>query len=510
MRSGYNSRGLLLGFLLAISIAPTQAWFGRPKPPDAPTQARQPFKASIQWSSQQLNSTELPAQWHQEFPNEAWWTTFDDPTLNQLMAVAVAANPTLASLQTRIVQADALTQATRSILFPQVDLQPSYLWQQYSKKQFVFPLTGRTFHSAQTPLNASYEIDIWGKNRDSVQMTRLGINTAKYAYASARINVTAQLATAYFQVSRLRALRDTHRQLVEAALQNKRHAEALFRQGQAATSQTDLAQQYVDQANAELDGLNGLIAITEQQLNTLMGRPATSTDPLPATPLAQIALPSYLQAGVPSDLISHRPDVARQESMLEMARLNIKVAKKSLLPTVRLTASTGYAAVGGLPASLFDVSNISSFISPSISQPIFRGGLIKNGITLRKAEYQQMLEDYRAVMLTAFAETENSLAQWQTSHNQLRHIGAQYLDVERQAYHARRQYDAGITGQPTWLNADIQRLLTLKALDSQKAQLLVDTVSVYKALGGGFVAVDPTRVPKDSAKQAYSSLKPGT
>jgi NodT family efflux transporter outer membrane factor (OMF) lipoprotein len=484
---------VILAVLWIGSLIPALAWPGKKTLVDEPTATRQPFKGYVQWSSSQLNSTEIPAQWLKEFPNQDWWTTFNDPTLNQLMVVALGSNPTLASLQTRITQADALTKATRSILFPQVDLAGSYLLQQYAKDQFVFPLSGRTFHSAQTPLTASYELDIWGKNPDSIQMTRLGINVAKYAYASARINVTAQLAATYFQLSKWRALRDTQQQVVQTAVQNKRHAEALFRMGQTGTSQTDLAQQYLDQANAELSGLNGLIAITEQQLNTLLGKPATTTDALPATPLAQVPLPEALTAGVPSDLISHRPDVARQESMLEMARLNVKVAKKSLLPTVKVTAATGYAAVGGWN-KLFDVSNISSFISPSISQPIFRGGVIKNGITLRKSEYQQMLEDYRAVMLTAFAESENSLAQWQTSRNQLRDVAAQYLDVERQAMHARRQYDVGITGQPAWLLAESQRLLAQKLVDTQKAQLLVDTVNVYKALGGGFVSDDPTTV----------------
>jgi NodT family efflux transporter outer membrane factor (OMF) lipoprotein len=476
--------------MVALPTPALAHWFNTPN--TQKVEAQTPFKAHVQWNSNQLQTGEVPAAWVQDFPQTDWWTQFNDEPLNQLMTVALTGNPAMLALQQRVVQAESLTMATRSVLLPQVDLGGSYLLQQYAKDQFVFPLSGRTFHSAQVPLTVSFELDPWGKNRDLTQMTRLGIDGAKYAYQAYRLQLAAQVAATYFQLAKWQALQASQTQLMGVAQKALFHTRQLFFQKQVSASQVDQTEMLVNQTRAELDGLTGLIAITQQQLTTLTGRSATTTSPsaLTVTPLQAIALPQQLAAGVPAALVAHRPDVAREEVLIEVSRLNINVAKKSMLPTFKLNGSTGYAAVSGWN-KLFDVSNISSFISPSISQPVFRGGVLKNGITLRKAEYEQLVQEYKSVMLNAFQEAENSLAQWQTSRHQLQALARWQQDVTRQAEHAQRTVQQGQAAEPVWLAAEAQRIMALKTLDTQTAQLLTDTVSVYKALGGGFERSEP-------------------
>jgi NodT family efflux transporter outer membrane factor (OMF) lipoprotein len=446
------------------------------------------------------NNPPLP-EWTQTFPQTAWWTAFNDPTLEQLMTLAFEQNPSLAALNSRIVQASAMAKINSSVLYPQVDLGGSYLMQQYAKDQFVFPLSGRTFHSAQTPLTMAYELDLWGKNRDNVAISKLGIDTARYAYASGRTQLASQLAFTYFQLTKWQALQQAQQQMVAISQKNLFHTERLHQYKQVSASQVALARQYVEQSQSELATLNGWIGISQQQINTFLGRSATSGATVQPTPLERIDLPTTLQSGVPASLIEHRPDVAAQEAALLAARLNITVAKKSLLPTLKINAGTGFAAVGGWN-KLFDVSNISSFLMPSISQPILRGGVLKNGIIFRKAEYEQMLQQYRQTVLTAFQEAENGLTQWQSAYRQWQDNQQAYQAMAEQAYHAQQQYQQGQTGQPAWLLAESQRLTGEKALINQKAQVLMETVNVYKALGGGFerIAAVPSTVKPTSTQ----------
>ncbi|MDX2085652.1 MAG: efflux transporter outer membrane subunit [Candidatus Melainabacteria bacterium] len=483
---------LLAGFGLLGSQA---AWAAKTvKPKQAVSQARSVVNDTTQWDAlgtpdnpgnPGASSQPMPGQpaYLSSFPAAQWWSDFQDPLLNQLIETALAQNPTLQAVETRIQQSQALAQVSRSALFPQLSVGAGYLWQQYGLNQFVFPLEGRTFHSFQIPLRASYEVDLWGKNRLASRASNRGILSAQLDYHQAVNQLSSLVASSYINLVRLDRLCALQTQLVENQNKLLMHTQRLIDYEQASADSLLPQQQRLQQTQADLAALEGSRQVAVYQLRVLLGQSPGQAALLERSSLLALLPPQTVPAGIPSDLVVHRPDIMRLENELETAYINIQVARREFLPAITINGESGLNAIR--IRNLFKWTSLSSFLYPTLSQQLFTGGARRGNLKLRKAQYEEMLQRYMEGLLNAFQEVETALATQQTDSKIYEQVRQQAEASQMQSQAERRRYDTGLSSEWQWLNLEVQQLEYQKALAQQHAQRLIDHISVMKALGGG-------------------------
>lgn len=471
----------LLGLLTGLSVLPMKAL--AEEMPDAAAVVQQKHVAQIQfWKASpasEMDTDVLPS-----FPRSDWWQSFQDPTLTALIEKALEQNPNLKAMQWQVASADAAAKIVRSNLLPKVSLTPNYTWEQLGKNQYIFPIQGRNFQVYQIPITASYELDLFGKNLASYQSARKGIRIAQFQYESARIQLVSAVATAYFNIAKWRRLEALAQEELQQSQKLLMHSQGLLDLGQATIFDIQNSQQRRDQAQVNVTQYGANRELAENQLLNLLGEIPTSNELPKITNLQELSYPKSLDTGVPSLLITHRPDIAIIETQLAAAKLDIKAARLAMLPSFMLNGSSGPFAVGA--NNLFKWASVSSFATGMISQPILQGGKLRAELNLRKANYQQLLNHYENTIATAFTEAENSLATLHANQVTYREVASQTEKAREKAQYQKARYQAGIEGEPLWLAEEVQRIEYEKQLTQQKAQILIDVVSVAKAMGGGF------------------------
>ena len=420
----------------------------------------------------------------QIFPETNWWEQFKDPVLNHVVEQALKNNPDLASMQTRIEQAKALSHISRADMFPQISVGAQYLYQQYARNQYAFPLPGRTFQSASVPLTVSYEADIWGKNLLAYRSAKRQVDAAALAYQNARLQLIAGVVTTYLNAARFNKERALQELIQQEAEKELFHEQQLFNAEQVSAQDLNIAQFQSLQAKTTTETFITNAEIARNQLVALMGESPSKLENFEVTSIDDIKLPESLTTGLPQALLTRRPDIAQIEASLKSADLDVSVARREFLPTIRLSGQSGFAAVG--LHNVFKWKNISSFFQPILSLPIFSGGLNAANLKLKKSQYQDLLYQYQSSIINAYTEAENALATVNGNQKIYREIMEQLNQSTEKATHQKLLLENGLAAEPLWLASDIERLEVSKLAAQQKTQVLVDTVGVIKALGGGF------------------------
>jgi len=434
-----------------------------------------------------LNKTET------RFPKAAWWEAFQDAPLNQFVQTALKNNPSLQAAKTQIAAAQAIAKSYRAPLLPTLSFDPQYNYNVYGQNQFIFPIPARgPFQAYQIPLDATYDVDLFGKNFARYRSSKKQIDVARYQYDTAQIELAGTVATVYFNIAKWRHLEALSQDQLEASRKLLSHGQGLLELGQATLFDIQNEQQRLDQAQLNVTQFSANRQVAENQLLALLGQSPNTQVLATVTPWEDLHWPAILPVGVPSELVVHRPDVAIAEAQLAAADLDVQAARKAFLPTLMFSGTVGYNAVG--LKNLFLGTSFATFLAATFSQFILDGGRRRGELELRKAYYEQLLDNYQNSLINAFTDAENSLAV-------LRSDQIVYQDVTRQTESARakaredlEKYKAGIQGEPPWLASEVERLDYEKVLTQQKIQMLIDVVSVAKAMGGGFQA--PSQVSK--------------
>lgn len=420
-----------------------------------------------------------------DFPDREWWDEFQDPYLSTYINAAVRNNPNLNIAQHRVEEARALVKQNVALEMPSADISPSfYRIGLPNQGSFVGVKTPHSIRAYTIPLQASYELDLWGRNLNQIRsakrqaeatelQAKATINSVMSEVASAYINLLRSDALVKMQTENLSLL-----QRVEALKRSQNQA-GLVSYDEVLRSERDAAE-----AKTTLSGYQQQLSIFAHELAILTGSPPASQDQLERGNIETLSLPKETETGLPSDLLKRRPDILVQEKLLESSKLDVSVARKALLPKVNLSA---LFVLGALNFNkLFDWSNLVNLQSAVVSQPIFKGGKLMAEIGYRKAKQKEQLENYRLTILNAFKDVENSLSQVRA--------GYETMDSNAQRL-ALTQKDLGLTeslvqqGLAPRLNelqtqSEVIRYRQL-AIQS-KADTAIATVSLYKALGGGF------------------------
>jgi NodT family efflux transporter outer membrane factor (OMF) lipoprotein len=427
---------------------------------------------------------DLPAGWtvaadssHQEWPDKNWWRRFGSPELTHLVDEGQSSNLELAGALARVSQAEAEARIAGVSLLPTGSF--------YTDANRALPIGGGSRStSADGGLQVSYEVDFWGKNKASVASAEASLEANRFDRQTVALTVTSGIVSTYLQVLSL------HDRLAVARehVANAEHVLALVeaQQSAGAASPLDLARQRsaVAQQKAQIPDLMQQEREAQSALAILLGK-TPQTFSVGAQGLDTITLPE-VSAGLPSELLSRRPDIRRAEANLAAANANVAVAKANLFPSIRLTGSLG--AQSSALLSLLNAPNLLANVSTSLMAPIFDGGRLKRERDIAIARKQELVQAYRATVISALSEVDTALGQIRSLDEQ-RRLKTLELEQARQAYDlAEIRYKSGAEDLMTVL--DTQRALSDVQNDMGvlKLKRLQATVSLYKALGGGWNA----------------------
>lgn len=427
----------------------------------------------------------LPAQGGQ-WPALDWASQFGDPQLPLLVAEALEGNPSIAQALSRIAKAQSYIENSRSGLFPKIDANYGITRELYSANGIFPPPLGGTWFTEQKLLaSASWDLDLWGKNRARLASAVSQEKAAEANMQEARITLASSVARTYNQLAQLYAIRDiTAREIANrqevSAITNGRVAAGLDtnveRQtalGNIATSQTSLAD------------LDGQITAVRYQLAALLGKgPDRGLQvALPVlSPGAAVALPDNL----PANLVSRRPDIVAARWQIEAAMHDVKEAKAEFFPDINLAA--GFALDSIIWSRFLTLGSRQIQAGPAIDLPIFDAGALRAQLKSRYADFDLDVANYNQALIGALSDVATQVASIRAIDLQMGNA-QRALDASTEAYRlAVIRYKAGLSPQLQVLNADINRLSAEQTVTNLKMTRRDLQFALIRALGGGFDA----------------------
>jgi outer membrane protein, multidrug efflux system len=420
-------------------------------------------------------------------PKGAWWEIFGDTTLNELERRATESNQNLKAALLRIEQARATARVRRGELQPTLGVNPRFRRERFSPTQQpnFGELTANTF---TLPLDFSYEVDLWGKVRRGFEAARAEAGGSVAAYHNLLLTLQADVAQNYFQLRAIDAEMAAVRSTIELRREELQLVRSRFEGGISSELDVARAQTELAVAEAEHAALARIRSELENAIAVLMGATASefriATDDSAASHWRPA--PPAVPAGLPSDLLERRPDVAEAERQLAASNARIGVAISQYFPSLHLTGSGGQ--LSGSVDQLFNWDSRVWTIGPSLQIPLFSGGRNRANLDRARAAYEEAVARYRQQVLVAFRDVENSLAG-------IHHLADQSAAQDRAAAGARRaaelaaeRYRAGIVGYLEVVDANRAALITQRGQAQLAGQRLIAAVNLIKALGGGWSA----------------------
>ncbi len=414
-------------------------------------------------------------------PKGAWWEVFHDAFLDNLERQAENANQQLRAAVARVDQARATARVARADLMPSLYFYPSFTQQRYSPNQE--PAFGAlTANTWQTPLDLSYEVDLWGRVRRNFEASRADAQSSLATFYNVLLTLQTDVAQNYFAlrsldseitiVSNTMDLRHQQVQLVRSRYEGGIGNELETAQAQAELATTEADAASLAQRRAQLE--NAIAILAGQNPANFHIAPVTNWNPQPP------AIP----AGLPSELLERRPDVAAAERDLAAANARIGVAKASFFPVLSLTGSAGFLSAD--LNSLFDWSSRVWTVGPSLSLPIFAGGRLRANYHHSQAAFAEAVANYRQQTLVAFGDVENSLSAIKYLYDQEQAQKRAVANSQRAAQLATDRYTSGIVSYLEVIDTSRDTLTAQRADAELTGQRLNAAVQLIKALGGGW------------------------
>ena len=443
-------------------------------------------------------STDMPAAfkeaagsgWKQASPRDHesrgnWWEAFGDPLLNSLQEQVNISNQTIAQAEARVRQAQAVVEAAGSGMVPTVNLGLSTTRSRASATTVAtpssVPVSRGVVVNHNLPLTASWEPDLWGSIRRTVESDVAAAQASKADLEAARLLAQATLAQNYFLLRTL----DAQQSLFETSIDSYRKSLQLVQNQYNAgiVSKSDLVQAQVQlqTAQAQMIDLGVQRSQLEHAIATLIGKPPSDFSIARAS-LA--AAPPEVPPALPSDLLERRPDIAAAERRVAQANAQIGVATAAFFPALTLSASAGFQSAT-MAQWLTAPSRFWSF-GPALAQTIFDGGLRRAQSAQAMAAYDLNVAAYRQVVLTGIQEVEDNLAALRILEEESRVQGEALRLARQSVVLTLNQYKAGTVSYLNVVTVQNTALTSERAAVTLLNQRLAASVLLIKALGGSW------------------------
>jgi len=487
----------------------------------------------------------------QSDPDPKWWSGFNDPMLDRLIEMAVAGNLDLQQAVLRVVEARQSVASARAAGLPSLTGTASYNREQlglggilqsrgaYSGLNALAdksnPLNdvlagnkglgtylsegGNSFLSTATQpiglfqygLDASWELDLFGRVRRSVEQAKAQTEAQVEATNDALIMLESEVARTYVQLRGAQALTASQLENVKTAQDSLALTQTRQVQGLATGLDVEQARTQLAQTQRQLPGYENQQQQALNQLSVLVGQPPGTLDAM-LSPTAKLpVVPAVVAVGVPSTLARRRPDIRQAEDELHAATANVGIAVAGFYPDITLTGSLGLRAI--------DASYLANWAShfytlgPSLSLPIFQGGRLTASLRLARAQQIESALHYRGTVVNALREVEDALVAYRTDRMARDRLLEEVNSAQITLNLARARYTNGVTDFIQVLDAERTLIDSRQQLVQTDVTLTSDVVALYRALGGGWEAEtgalkSPTLGETPATPAALDSLSP--
>ncbi|MBM5575569.1 efflux transporter outer membrane subunit [Deefgea sp. CFH1-16] len=433
-----------------------------------------------------LPKTELPTAMEAKVSVEKnWWTQFNDPVLNQLVATALQNSQNLALVTAKVDEARARLGIADSAKLPRIDLSGRGARAQASQNSTDLDLPPS--NNFQLAGQASWEIDFWGRVRNTATAAQQDLMAIEYNRDAAILALTTEVTQNYFNLRALDAQLEITKHTVQSRFEAYDLQQKRYRGG--VTSELDVKQAEVELANARsnLPDFKEAIARLESALSVLVGqspRAMMEQGIGRGKSISELQINNEIPDQLSSELLLQRPDIAQAEANLLATRARVQVARAAYFPRISLTGLLGVQS--NSLDTLFNQGTRGWSFAGDLAMPLFNGGLTAAQIDQAKAQEKQAVAQYQLVIQTAFAETRSSLIVNQTVQAKTGFEQTQVSALKQQLKLATLRYDNGYSSYLEVLDA--QRSLFNSQLNLVKAQRnqINARVELYKALGGGW------------------------
>jgi NodT family efflux transporter outer membrane factor (OMF) lipoprotein len=412
-----------------------------------------------------------------------WWEMFHEPELNALEEQVAASNQTVAAAFANFLAARAVVKQARSQYFPTVTASPSVTRSRQSPllAQSGSLSTPSTVTEYALPFDASWELDFWGRIRNTVKANSLEAQATLADLENVRLTIQAEVAADYFQVRVL----DAQKQILDAAALAYQESRKLIQvqhdTGLASGQDVAQAETQLDIARAQATDLGIQRAQLEHAIATLLGKPASvfsiAANPLTADPIA-------IPFGVPSQLLERRPDIAATERRVAEANAQIGVARAAYFPTITLSGSAGYQSTS--LGNLLSGPSLAWSVGATMAQTLFDAGKRKAVTEQARAIYQGTVANYRQTVLTAFQEVEDNLSTLRILSRELQEQNAAVESSQRYLTLASARYQSGVDSYLNVITAQTTLLSNQETAMNLRMEQMTASVQLVKAVGGGW------------------------
>lgn len=475
--------GPLLAVLVLANCAPDLGPLPQPKPQSAYATQKSFAAPNAQW------------------PASNWWTAYHDPELDALITDGLSGAPDIKIAMARLRQAEAAVQQSGAALMPELSANGSASEVRQSLNQ-GFPNQFKAFlphgwhDRGQVSGNLDYSLDLFGRNRAAFIAATSEAEAARVDMAEARLTLSTAIAIAYANLGRLAADRAAAADALSdrrqsAELVRQRHAQQLENEGEVfqALSRTAAAE-------AELDRIDGQIALARNQLAALIGKGPDRglSIKLPtAAKLRPFGVPKSLSV----DLIGRRPDIVAARLRASAAASRIDVARAAYYPNIDLSGYFGLQAIG--LGDLVSPSSEIGKIGPAISLPIFDVGRIEGAYRGARAEYDEAVANYDKTLTTALHEVADALANQRELKKERGHARTAFKESENAYRIAKLRYSGGLSSYLDVLTAEDTMVQQRRAVSDLDARAFTQDIQLIRALGGGFQssAMDGAQTAKE-------------
>ena len=462
-RSSRHARQALAGTMMALLCGCADVSMKPYQRPDTP--------AKTAWSSQQ-GLPVAPA----EMIAPDWWKQFRDPYLDQLVERALGANFDLKILAARIRVAGAEIDEARAGALPTLDAGAGASFEKSTGQKFTKQFNLGT--------QVNWEVDVWGKVAKGVEAQTAEFKATEADWRAGYLSLVSDVSTTYFQIMQFDEQIAQQQKTLEKNKDILAAYDAMMQHGLVPQTRVMQQRAEINRMSKDLIELQRLRALAANALATLLGTPAGDLQVAPGSLQQRVQLPTVPE-GLPSELLKRRPDVVAAEYRVLVAYDLVGQAKLAQLPSISLTGRGGTSsfALGSL------LKSFTFGLLPSINFPIFDPS-VKARLKTSEARTEVAEQQYRRVVMGAFEEVENALVNLDAHRRQRVELQAQAEQLATVATQVEAQLKEGMVSQLEVFEAQRSLLAAQLALLANHQQILSDTVTLYKALGGGWPAVE--------------------
>ncbi|MEJ7934531.1 efflux transporter outer membrane subunit [Sphingobium sp. AN558] len=431
------------------------------------------------------------------WPGDGWWTAYGDPQLDRLITEGLSGSPDVAAAAGRLLRAQGLAREAGAALLPRIDARGSVTEERQSLNN-GFPANFKDFlpqgwnDHGMAALSFDFDLDLWGRNRAALAAATSEARAAQIDVAQARLMLATGIADAYADLARLYAERDIVQGALDIRSATRSLVENRVKSGLDTRGDQRQAEAGVLSARADLSAAEEAIALRRNQIAALVGAgPDRGLDI--ARPALAVFAPRGLPAGITTDLVGRRPDVAAARARAEAAASRIKQARAAFFPAISLSALIGVQSLG--LDLLTKNDSIYGSVGPAISLPIFHGGALSGQYRGARGTYDEAVATYDRTVLDAYRQVADAVTSQKALDSRLGDARAA-LKASQDAYGiAQLRFRGGLSAYLDVLLIEERLLQARQAVAQLDTRAFALDIALIRALGGGFTASDA--LPKD-------------